>query len=48
MDLMECALHTLILHWVKFQNKFFKADGHTSKPFCFSQTINLHKEQFQQ
>ena len=48
MDLMECALHTLRLHWVEFQNKFFKADGHTFKPFCFSQTINLNNEQFEQ
>jgi V-type H+-transporting ATPase subunit a len=27
MDTMECFLHALRLHWVEFQNKFFKADG---------------------
>lgn len=28
MDLMECFLHALRLHWVEFYNKFFKADGY--------------------
>ncbi len=39
MDLMECFLHTLRLHWVEFQNKFYKADGRAFKPFCFRYII---------
>ncbi len=39
MDLMECFLHTLRLHWVEFQNKFFKADGVKFVPFSFKDLI---------
>ncbi len=39
MDLMECFLHTLRLHWVEFQNKFFKADGIKFQPFSFKYLI---------
>ena len=42
MDLMECFLHTLRLHWVEFQNKFFKADGYKFSPFCFE--INIKED----
>ena len=40
MDLLECFLHALRLHWVEFQNKFFKADGHRFQPFDFKSILD--------
>lgn len=39
MDLMEASLHTLRLHWVEFQNKFYFADGNKYNPLCFRKLI---------
>ncbi|CAD8048174.1 unnamed protein product [Paramecium sonneborni] len=43
MDSMECFLHSLRLHWVEFQNKFFKGDGVQFKVYSFRDRI---KESF--
>ena len=39
MDVLECFLHALRLHWVEFQNKFFFADGIRFTPYSFKQII---------
>ena len=46
MDFMECFLHTLRLHWVEFQNKFFKADGYLFVPYSFKYIIENDDNDF--
>jgi len=39
MDSMECFLHTLRLHWVEFNNKFFKGNGKKYTPLSFDDRL---------
>merc|ERR1712115_416431 len=40
MDVLECFLHALRLHWVEFQNKFLYADGVAFKPFSYRRFLD--------
>ena len=39
MDVLECFLHAMRLHWVEFQSKFYKADGRRFTPFDWRMAV---------
>ena len=39
MDVLECALHTLRLHWVEYMSKFYKGAGVPFRPSKMRQML---------
>merc|ERR1712109_17454 len=44
MDVLECFLHTLRLHWVEFQSKFYKGGGNAFVPFAINEHLPVRTD----